>query len=34
MELPSVAKGLKTIPWTQKIKSLNGKNVIGSFYEE
>ena len=25
---------LKTIPWTYKIKDLNGGNIIGSFHEK
>ena len=25
---------LKIIPWTCKIKDLNGENIIGSFYEK
>ena len=26
--------GLKTNPWTYKIKDLNGEKIIGSFYEK
>ena len=33
-ELLSIRIFLITYPWTYKIKDLNGKKMIGSFYEK